>query len=122
HEIWHGPQWSTSVPAWPPTGDLIAFFCEGSLRVMRPDGTPVMTFTGSFSTNVHPSWSFDGTKIAYTNGDALSVFDVSTGTEKRFPHAYEAAWAPHSNEFAASFVDKCSLPGIHVGSATTGAL
>ena len=122
HEIWHGPQWSTSVPAWSPTGDLIAFFSEGSLRVIRTDGTPVTTFTGAFSTNVHPSWSFDGTKIAYTNGDALSVFDVSTGTERRFPHSYEAAWAPHSNEFAAPLVDKCSLPGIHVASATTGAL
>jgi hypothetical protein len=122
HEIWHGPQWSTSVPAWSPAGDLIAFFSESSLRVIRTDGTPVATFTGTFSTNLHPSWSFDGTKIAYANSNSLSVFDLTTGSEKRFPPAHEASWAPHSNVLAAPFVNKCSFPGIHVGSATTGAL
>jgi RTX calcium-binding nonapeptide repeat (4 copies)/WD40-like Beta Propeller Repeat len=122
HEIWHGLQGSTSVPAWSPTGDLIAFFSEGSLRVVRTDGTPVRTFTGTFSTNLRPSWSFDGTKIAFSNGPALSVFDLATGSERRFPYAPQAAWAPHSNAFAAPFVNKCSVPGIHVGSATSSAL
>jgi hypothetical protein len=122
HEIWHGPQWSTSVPAWSPTGDLIAFFSEGSLRVIRTDGSQVTTFSGAFATNLHPSWSFDGTKIAYASGNALSVFDITTGTERRFPYSREASWAPHSKDFAAPIVGKCSLPGIHVGSATTGAL
>jgi hypothetical protein len=122
HEIWRGPQWNTSVPAWSPTGDLIAFFSESSLRVIRTDGTPVATFAGSFSTNLHPSWSFDGTKIAVSDGNRLAVFDLATGSRRLFPYAHEASWAPHSHEFAAAFVDKCSLPGIHVGSATTGAL
>jgi Ca2+-binding RTX toxin-like protein len=89
---------------------------------VHTDGTPVRTFVGAFVTNLHPSWSFDGTKIAVSNGNALSVFDLTTGGERRFPYAHEASWAPRSNDFAAPFVDKCSFPGIHVGSATSGGL
>ena len=54
---------------WSPDGTKIVFNGGGSIRVVNPDGTGLITLTGPASggRKSQPSWSPDGTKIAFTN-------------------------------------------------------
>jgi Ca2+-binding RTX toxin-like protein len=116
--VWRAASWS-GPPAWSPGGDLLAFPTDYAVKVVRLDGTLVDTFNGSFVTNIGPTWSSDGTKLAIRNG-GLSIFDIRTRAERRFPHLFQATWAPGSDLFADAFSSPCSWPGIHVASASSG--
>jgi hypothetical protein len=118
-EIWRST-YGVGTPSWAPTGDKIAFWSDGAIQVVRPDGTPIRTFTKAFGGS--PTWSFDGAKIAITSGNGLSVLDVGDGSERRFPFAHEASWAPNAHLFAAAMTNGCSFAGIHVASTTSGAV
>lgn len=115
--VWRAGSWS-GPPAWSPAGDLLAFPTDYAVRVVRLDGTLVDRFNGSFVTNIGPTWSYDGTELAIRNG-GLSVFDIRTRAEKRFPHLFHATWAPGSDLFADAFGGPCSWTGIHVASASS---
>jgi hypothetical protein len=115
--VWQTAGWSGPA-AWSPAGDRLAFPSNHVLRVVRLDGTPVAAFRGVYATNIWPSWSFDSRRLAIMNHRSLSVFDLRTRRERRFPHAWSASWAPGANLFAAASPNRCSWPGIHVSSAT----
>jgi Tol biopolymer transport system component len=82
------------TPAWSPAGSLIAFVRElphyvGAVYTVRPDGTGlrrVSVSTGGES-SLNPSWSPDGTELAYTRyryreAEAVDVFVTRPGAGK----------------------------------------
>jgi len=117
--IWQAGQ-STGPPAWSPAGDLLAFPSDSAIEVTRADGSHVTTFHGDISTNVGPTWSANGSKIAYRGGTGLSVYELSSGSSRLFRYAGDAAWAPNSDMFAEAHGYPCSPVGIHVTSASSG--
>jgi hypothetical protein len=66
---------SETNPRWSPSGDWIAYVDgDGSLRVIRPDGTggKRVSALGSFVDGL-PEWSPDGRSLAYIAGDPPST-------------------------------------------------
>ena len=76
--VWRASEWS-GPPAWSRDGQRLAFPSDGRLRVIAADGAVVTSFGGSYVTNLRPSWSFDGKRLASANGLGTSVFDLGPG-------------------------------------------
>jgi TolB protein len=53
------------MPAWSPDGMLIAFVRDTQIYVMDADGNNVIQLTNDTMPNLKPSWSSDGTRIAF---------------------------------------------------------
>jgi Tol biopolymer transport system component len=79
-------------PSYSPSGTWIAFTGEDStgdleLYVTRADGTgPVQQVTRNSEDDAYPSWSPDGTRIAYIHVNATSgdIYTISPlGTQRR---------------------------------------
>jgi Tol biopolymer transport system component len=108
------------APESPPDGRQIAFVrgncdtrCE--IHVMRADGTAARPLT-KHGSNLFPSWSPDGTKIAFTHESAGTVvprFDVDVinldGTNQRDltadgrGNSVEPVWSPDGGAIAFTF-------------------
>jgi dipeptidyl aminopeptidase/acylaminoacyl peptidase len=68
---------------WSPDGEALAFTTDGSLYVVRPDGTGLRrVVSGGFATAPAVQWSPDGSRIAYfrTGGTCVSL----TGKDEDF--------------------------------------
>lgn len=66
-------------PTWKPDGSEILFRAKGSgsllnlLKTMNPDGSGVTTIYTGAATVAQPSYSFDGSKIAWLEGNQIFV-------------------------------------------------
>jgi Tol biopolymer transport system component len=71
------------VPAWSPTGNLIAWGNEDGLYVAGPDEAGSRRITASPVAGV-PGWSPDGKSLAYIDRDraSLVVVEVASGAEQ----------------------------------------
>jgi TolB protein len=75
---------SDGTPAWSPSGQGIAFASNrrgGGLFVISEDGTHLRRVTAIDGWN--PTWSPDGTKLAFVADDGLYVMSASGGAAKR---------------------------------------
>ncbi|GLC23603.1 hypothetical protein [Roseisolibacter agri] len=78
---------------WSPTGDLIAYWSDGGLWVVRPDGTGrrrISTSSRDYRWGV--TWSPDGAYLLARRGDpfgaTLVLIAVSSGREIPLPYSY----------------------------------
>ncbi len=120
-------------PAASPDGERIAFRSSregGGIFVMGRTGEGVRRVTPTgVSVAYNPSWSPDGSEIAYTtenvrltpmNGEGTSelwIVNVGTGQQRKLDvgDALQAAWSPHGRRIA--YVSRQQLLG---GSGTAG--
>jgi TolB protein len=121
-------------PRYSPDGKKIVFAAwlpviGPEIYVMNPDGTGItrLTFTGMKSSN--PSWSPDGTTIAFQRNDVngtpgVWTMDANGGNQKMlvscpFPGCSRPKFSPVANEIAYEHVD---FTGISMVDGTSGAL
>lgn len=100
-----------------PSGTQVAFAGTGGVRVMNVDGSGdhlVVSIAG-LAYGIDPSWSPDGTRIAFLRfhrGGELIVADVSSGTFEVIatdPRAIGGvAWRPTGSEIAYGVVGRAS--------------
>jgi TolB protein len=109
-------------PAWSPDGGRIAFVSfsdhndsvcpadgcppSGEIYVVNSDGTGLARLTSSTADDEHPSWSPDGSRIAFASGFALpsqghpswlATIPAAGGTATRIGHfsgVLDPAWSP----------------------------
>ncbi|HUL49677.1 MAG TPA: hypothetical protein VLT79_06690 [Gemmatimonadales bacterium] len=69
HSDGSGVQTLTSgfAPAWSPDGSRLAYECAGDICAINGDGTGFSVLTMDGAGNRHPTWSSDGTKIAFSS-------------------------------------------------------
>lgn len=88
------------APAWCPDGSLIAFCSARGLGVVRPDGAELRWLSGHRpDLNEFPSWSPDGTRIAYESDqlgyESVCALDVVSGEISRLADRGEyPVWCP----------------------------
>ena len=97
-------------PAWSPNGIKIAFASRRAgtfdIYVMNADGTGTRSLTSTKENDSHPTWSSNGTMIAFTRGGSGDIFVMNAdGSDTRRisdPLAEEAdpAWSPDGNWIA----------------------
>jgi Tol biopolymer transport system component len=66
-------------PAWSPDGAWIAFFRDGGIWLIRPDGSKLHRLVSNAS---RPAWSPDGAEIAFVRRQRIYVMS-SAGTDVR---------------------------------------
>ncbi len=54
------------APAWSSDGARLAYECGPDICVINPDGSSFAPLTTNGASNLHPTWSPDGTKIAFS--------------------------------------------------------
>src|SRR3954447_8887580 len=74
---------ATAHAAFPGQNGKIAFASGGDIWTMNPDGSGQVNLTNDAATQGSPSWSPDGTKIAYDQGDQTFVMNAD-GTNRAF--------------------------------------
>jgi Tol biopolymer transport system component len=109
-------------PAWSPDGTKIAFSRVGqapqgeghpNIYVMNADGTgrvnltPGANISGQGNTGIEPTWSPDGTAIAYNHSGQIWIMDAATGANKgtMIPSPpggleFAPAWSPDGSKIA----------------------
>jgi Tol biopolymer transport system component len=107
---------AVSAAAAEPQGSAITFMNSGGLFGVRPDDNSLSLLRGTTctaGTAALPcpivramSWSPDGTRLAFTYGAELYLFDSRDGTQRVLPTGVEVdgasrpAWSPDGNEVA----------------------
>ncbi len=102
-----------SGPVWSPSGEWIAFVSQGGvITLIHPDGSGRHDLPGD-GTALNPSWSPDGTKLAYDAAGVHGWGDIyvsdTDGTHTRqVTHSpgYEAApaWSPDGSQIVFELV------------------
>ncbi len=113
-------------PAWAPSGELISFSGEGSVDVVRSDGTGWRTVVGSLQAtfdhlNGTPSgWSPDGTKLTFLATQGIYVVGAD-GSDLRLVvsrHSGESpgapSWAPGGDRILYLNVPEVGGPTDHL--------
>lgn len=92
------PSTDVTGPVWSPDGKEIALSTATQLLAVAADGSGSrVLFDGD---NANPSWSFDGSEIAFEHGAAIWVADRS-GSEPRFAvDGRFPQWSPTANDLA----------------------
>ena len=125
-----GPEAS---PAWSPDGARIAFVrsgrclnadCtskgSGQLHVMNANGSGVRSLTNDPGSEGDPSWSPDGTRIAFVRESDIYVIDVNGGPEQRLTNDQRSrspAWSPDGARIALARKDQVGNLDIYVMNA-----
>lgn len=84
--------------AFSPEGTRIAYAADGNLHVIRVDGTSDVVLTNA-GTDTHPTWSPDGTQIAFERGNAdpgIFVMSVAGGPAVIVARGRHPAWRPQA--------------------------
>jgi dipeptidyl aminopeptidase/acylaminoacyl peptidase len=88
------------LPAW--YDDTIAFISDRALSAMRSDGSNMQRLARDAHPYSAPSWSPDGTKIAFASGReclrwGIYVFDMTTGGTERLTNRCKFEGTPHDD-------------------------
>src|SRR5688500_15081015 len=103
-------------PTWSPDNNQIAFTNAEDIFIVNADGTGLRNVTKSpYITEESPSWSADGTKIAfsaYSSSSAGQIYVVDLMSRSRFPQIQQItnitgwarwpAWSPDGTRIAFS--------------------
>ncbi len=89
-------------PAWSPDGTAIAFASRRSksfdIEVMNADGTGTKSLTSTKENDTHPTWSADGSQIAFRREGDIYVMNADGSDARRISdiNAEESdpAWSP----------------------------
>lgn len=105
-----GDSYFNMAPVWSPDGAWLAFErwtqdppnVRGAIYVIKVDGTGLRRVTPESSApGADPSWSPDGTKIAYGGLQGLHVINVDGTGDIAVPNGGQhAAWSPDGSRFA----------------------
>ncbi len=105
-------------PVWSPDGSAIAFACvtgepgpedfmpPTDICVIAADGTAPRVLADGGSTASDPTWSPDGTAIAFTSGEFLIaaneivVVPAAGGSPRSIASGYSPAWSPDGRSLA----------------------
>jgi len=108
------PELEASHPNWSPKGDLVAIqsYSGGTFHIwtMKPDGSGLKQITSGHGDDREPSFSPDGSTIAFASDRAFKgsydiwTVELSSGALKQWTSAaddeYEPAWSPDGHEIA----------------------
>ena len=93
-------------PAYAPDGSQLAWDDDGRVHVSKPDGTADIVLTGGFD----PSWSPDGTRIAFSRSvdccnTEIHVINADGSGERRLTFVggrrnLDPAWSPDGTKIA----------------------
>jgi Tol biopolymer transport system component len=99
-------------PAWSPDGRRIAFASRRSgsfqIFVMRADGSGTRRLTSTTADDQNPTWSSDGSEIAFDRGSPGDIYVMKTdGTQAHrigddFADEGDPAWSPNGRWIAFS--------------------
>jgi Tol biopolymer transport system component len=93
-------------PEWSPDGARIAFWAdsdpatgftstEAELFVVDADGTDLRRLTANERPDRSPTWSPDGSQLAFVRDSAVWIMDVERGRERQVTSGVESvAWSP----------------------------
>lgn len=117
---------SVGTPRWSADGQWIGFAVDDEIWIMHPDGSGRRVIGGDPGWAT-PTWSPSGNSFAAAliNENEVLVYDVDTGTEKRFPynHPYLVDWSPSGATLAVSSVgDMKTSVATHRMNPATGAI
>lgn len=99
--------------AFPGANGVIAYTAylgtQADICVMDPDGTDARTLVAGPDEQVDPSWSPDGSKVAYVEfaqetAAHIKVLDLATGTTTDLGEGFGPSWSPGGDEIV--FVDQ----------------
>jgi hypothetical protein len=120
--------------AWSPSGQKIAFDraggtnpdseqpCCWEIYTMNADGTGVTNLTnntinGDGPDDLDPTWSPDGTKIAFNSGRdpvGIYVMDADGSNPTHISSGSQPAWSPDGTKIAFRYSTQCPFCGISV--------
>ena len=87
--------------AYPGKNGKIAFFDQGDIWVMNPDGTGRTNLTSGPEGGGAPEWSPDGTEIAFSRPEGILVMDADGGNRHQITNeGFSPSWSPDGNRIA----------------------
>jgi Tol biopolymer transport system component len=120
-------------PQWSPDGSTIAYNNSGDRTESDPqfsptteiwtvpvDGGAPTRLTSSQGVDAHPSYSPDGTRIAYFRGDEIWAMDADGSNAHRVlaKGGFTPRWSPDGTEIAYTTYDDSYRPSVEFGGVT----